>query len=1260
MPRPTRARTGALLVCAAAVLLIPAIITTTTTTVAAAPDAGPIADANTFNDNDNNNDTAASANTPRLSPRAARVPREAAPHLAGALRYHEVLSASDVSHVHVQRRRRRSTFEEELFGKAEPTSEHHEVRFSAHGRVFDLRLVKNHRMFAHGIRARIIDENGKVTPFRVDAENYLVGHDMSDEANSHANLYIRDGVLAGFMHVHNNTFFVERSLHHYPNDSSIDMIVYRAADVRTGDWRRGLNATGHSFCGADHHHTKHQDTISRMTAKERRKYFADLNNSSSGAGSAGGDGDQAAPDHHDHDHDHNDHDDQHDHHAHGNNEYEFPQLYGEQQAHVRARRARPSETDNTCLVSVVADARFHAFHNNERADTTQSMLQHFAIADDIFSSTVFAGDIPSGLSLFVHEVTIRLDNFVSTTSVTEMLSDFSSTIDFSSSCVAHLFTRVDFTGGTLGLAWVGSPDANRAGGICHSSRSQWLNTGLTSNINFGENVPFATTSLVTSHEVGHNWGSSHDDPEDPVCAPDELNGGKYLMFAVAVDGSQDNNQHFSPCSRELIAAVLRVKGTCFAPQPAGVCGNGKVETDPTGDTSEECDAGGEQDQCCNSACELKRPNGQATQCTALNNICCDSATCSFYADNTHQCYEPFDLDPLCRGVGMCVGGECQDPPPPKAAGEPCSNGGRCQEVADPDKRCITFCERFGATQCTCTGSDECSMCCEHNPDADCSGGSNCGCPFQDFDGCVPAMSVVTQARVSDPQCYADDPNDAANTRYEDNPILQPCTEPDVNDCLHVLDLPPGTPCSSGQCNRQGQCERAASGIARFWDPDNFSLDSLKLWARNNIVGAVMIVALLLWIPAVCLIKRYDHKQRELNAAYGTRRTASTMKRKKHPRQGGAVGTAGRRRRSKDTSAAARGPRPRRDGRGGPAPSNGLAGSSGGGERRRGARAASTRDGGDRRRNGSGSGSGSSEQGNGERKRRGAKVARAREQQPQQQPQQQRQRARQQQQQQQQKRYPEKRAQALAAHDKPQPSRQQQQQQQHQLQQQQQRQREQMQRRQQQQQARLQHQSAQRQELARRATSGQRVIGARPPSTRRNLPSNPPPYTAVTALDESRRPTAPSSLASSAGRRPQQQQGQHRPTQRTPQGAGMRARAHQPPQTRSGASSGGSGVRSPHQQQQQQQQQAYPRYNPGVREPVQQHSPNTGRALPNQPRRIVARGPATSGSSSASSPGHRQQQQQQQLGHRPTRRMDDREPRRHVIQESSKGRDLVFD
>lgn len=48
--------------------------------------------------------------------------------------------------------------------------------------------------------------------------------------------------------------------------------------------------------------------------------------------------------------------------------------------------------------------------------------------------------------------------------------------------------------------------------------------------------------LVTTHELGHNFGAEHDPDNIAHCAPNDDRGGKYVMYPIAVSGDHVNNK----------------------------------------------------------------------------------------------------------------------------------------------------------------------------------------------------------------------------------------------------------------------------------------------------------------------------------------------------------------------------------------------------------------------------------------------------------------------------------------------------------------------------------------------------------------------------------------------------------------------------------------------------------------------------------------------------------------------------------------------
>ncbi|KAJ8961629.1 hypothetical protein NQ314_005881 [Rhamnusium bicolor] len=61
----------------------------------------------------------------------------------------------------------------------------------------------------------------------------------------------------------------------------------------------------------------------------------------------------------------------------------------------------------------------------------------------------------------------------------------------------------------------------------------------------------------------------------------------------------------------------------------------------------------------------------------------------------------------------------------------------------------------------------------------------------------------------------------------------------------------------------GHCEKTVQDVVeRFWDIiEDININKVLLFLRDNIVGTVVLVSALLWIPASCVIGYVDRKRR---------------------------------------------------------------------------------------------------------------------------------------------------------------------------------------------------------------------------------------------------------------------------------------------------------------------------------------------------------------------------------------------------------------
>ncbi|XP_059139263.1 ADAM 17-like protease isoform X2 [Physella acuta] len=295
---------------------------------------------------------------------------------------------------------------------------------------------------------------------------------------------------------------------------------------------------------------------------------------------------------------------------------------------------------------------------------------------------------------------------------------------------------------------------------------------------------------------GHNFGSNHD-PETAECSKPDEQGGNFLMWPSSVSGTKPNHWLFSPCSLKQIGRGIN-HASCFHHRSlhTAFCGNGVV------DPEEECDAGTNSkigaDKCCTPDCKLK----PTATCSDFNTVCCSNCTIAITGTVCAAA-----LPNECKNEAYCVGTEhvCADPEflPDNST---CVDGGHCY-----GGKCRSFCEMTSIEKqkqlesCVCRGNENgCKWCC--------------------FDS-------------SDPK----------------NPgMCEPYSEDFRED---------GSPCNAGFCE-QGICiPSQSSTINRVYDfLYSQSPVKIKQFAKSNVVMTTILVALLIWCPVGCCIRRSDKKE----------------------------------------------------------------------------------------------------------------------------------------------------------------------------------------------------------------------------------------------------------------------------------------------------------------------------------------------------------------------------------------------------------------
>ena len=396
---------------------------------------------------------------------------------------------------------------------------------------------------------------------------------------------------------------------------------------------------------------------------------------------------------------------------------------------VQSRRHKRALRESTsCSIHIIADhLYFKHVGGMNYGSTVEAMMTSVSEADAIFRSTDFDGDgYGDNIGFIVGNITIYSDPHEpdyklqdEDLTVHHYLNRFSE-YDFSSYCLGVAFTYRDFENGVVGLAWVANSNPlGRSGGICEervadtNNKPYSFNTLILSQFNGGAFYPSYTTALALTHELGHSFGSPHDNLDETFCTPnDEF--GNYVMYPYVISGRRPNNRKFSPCSIQGMHPVIVKKGIqCLKADTGPICGNGIRED------GEQCDCGTSGicqyvDPCCIPS-DIKNStdkpctfgHNKTKTCSPKYSPCCSEECVPINSNKKRICRPETD----CTRASYCDGASARCPFSVLLPDGTACNGGR--KICESGLCLKSICEQLQLEDCQCDSKPlYCYLCCK--------------------------------------------------------------------------------------------------------------------------------------------------------------------------------------------------------------------------------------------------------------------------------------------------------------------------------------------------------------------------------------------------------------------------------------------------------------------------------------------------------------------------------------------------------------------
>ncbi len=290
----------------------------------------------------------------------------------------------------------------------------------------------------------------------------------------------------------------------------------------------------------------------------------------------------------------------------------------------RPRSARGVSLD-LLSVAMVADYEMYQYHGGSTTSYLSSILNQVSL--------IYQNDLSVLLQANSFTVyTTNADPFTSTTP--EVLLDEFGTLRATdggaihAAGLGHLYTGKDLAGNVVGIAYLGT--------LCANSTGVGLSEYFTAN-NYIQ-------TLLTAHEMGHNFGAPHDNQGGSACSATPFG---FIMNPSISDSLADE---FSTCSLGFMEAEVAAASCISAAIPTD-CGDGNL------DVGEDCDDGNNlSGDCCALNCIFELAN---SSCEDDADICTDDV-----CDGAGTCTHPFNTAPCddgdtCTLPGTCSAGSCQ-------------------------------------------------------------------------------------------------------------------------------------------------------------------------------------------------------------------------------------------------------------------------------------------------------------------------------------------------------------------------------------------------------------------------------------------------------------------------------------------------------------------------------------------------------------------------------------------------------------------------